>query len=651
MLLFPTELTLTNVGPYAGTHKLDLVDDVYAVVAKHIDNPERSNWIGKSTLLWCFPYALFGEHPAKNDNEWITHGEAYAELTLKLSDGSVIRRTKPRDKTAQLSFRPAGGQELLQGPAQDAIAKHIGLSKDEFMTVCFYAQKELSRLVSSSSADRIAIVEAWIAQELDPVQRLHARAISDFAACLKDIEAGQSAVASIQATVQAMRQRYGWSDGTDVIASLDNALANAEGNTRIVQAKLKQARDKRIAAETWAAKVEVAEEFDAVAAKGQELRAKYDAIPAGLEAELERKRTIRDDLFTAAVKANADFNAAKQAGAKFDGVCPVNCAQCPSAEWVRANPLPAKLVDERRLTYDRLADELNAKGEECRTLEAKVRDRTILEAKLDELREQAAALVDTANEVAEATNPPDLDALDDEVAKWEQEVQVLERNLMQLRQDKATLTKADNDFKQVLNREATLRKRRVMLGEALQLLGKTGLQQRLGEIALAHVEVGANAMLASAGIQLTVQVLWAVHNQGLAKHCDKCGTAYATSARVKQCTRCGAPRGPNTTAKLVIDLSNRSGAAEDLAGIAVGLAASVWLRNKRSASWGSVCIDEPFGALDQHNKRALSVHVSTLLKQSFSSAFIVAHDREILDALPQRVTIVGTDKGSILETA
>src|SRR5262245_7094316 len=130
MLLYPKTLKLTNIGPYAGNHDIDLVDDIYAIVAKHVDNPERSNWQGKSTLLWCIPFALFAVKPAKNDNEWITHGEAWAEVTLERSDGAVIRRTKPRDKTAQLSFK-LGGVELLQGAAQDAIAKHIGLSKDE----------------------------------------------------------------------------------------------------------------------------------------------------------------------------------------------------------------------------------------------------------------------------------------------------------------------------------------------------------------------------------------------------------------------------------------------------------------------------------------------------------------------------------------
>jgi DNA repair exonuclease SbcCD ATPase subunit len=118
---------------------------------------------------------------------------------------------------------------------------------------------------------------------------------------------------------------------------------------------------------------------------------------------------------------------------------------------------------------------------------------------------------------------------------------------------------------------------------------------------------------------------------------------------VKECQRCGAQRGPHQIAKLDIDLTNRSGAAEDLAGIAVQLSASNWLRLKRCTPWTGACIDEPFGALDATNKRALAMHVATMLLDRFDLALVVAHDRGILDALPSQVAIVADEDGSKLE--
>ena len=647
MMVFPTELDVTNVGPYAGSHHLDLVDDVYAVVAQHQDNPERSNWLGKSTLLWCIPYALFGEHPATTDNDWVTRGEAYAEVKLTLSDGTVIRRTKPRDKTAQLSVKLPGAAELLQGAAQDALAKHIGLTRDEFMSVCFYAQKQLARLVASNSSGRIDIVEGWIAKELEPLQNMHANAVLDLGGCMTRLETLKSKHDAIKLSVQAMVQRRGYSAGTDVVSSLAQLVSDTASELALAQGTLTTARERRLAAEQWAAQVEVAEEFEAITAKGQQLRLQYDAIPVDIDAKRERFKDIRDRLLPKAIEADALHKQALQAGAKFDGTCPINCARCPSESWVKANPISAKVVKERELTAKTLLSELDAKNKEVFEFEQQARQRVILDAKLGELREQAETMVDTANMVAQAIDPPDLEELDTNITAAEHDVQSAQLAHHQALADQKLYDDAWQQVQLIDAEDTAVRARRVMLAEAVQLLGRTGLQQKLGELALAEVEVGANAMLLSAGIPLTVSVAWSVQHQGLAKHCDKCGTAYTTtSARVKQCTRCGANRGANTTAKLVIELSNRSGAAEDLAGIAVGLSASVWLRSRRSSSWGSVCIDEPFGALDQHNKKALSVHVATLLKQSFSSAFIVAHDREILDALPQRVTIQGSDNGS-----
>ena len=649
-MLYPIELSIHNVGPYKGSHSLDLVDDVYAVTAKHMNNPERSNWLGKSTLLWCIPYALFGEHTAKTDNDWITNGESWSGVKLVLSDGSVINRIKTRDKPTQLSFKPNGGAELLQGAAQDAIAKFIGLSKDEFMTVCFYAQKELSRLVSARSAERIELVESWIAAELDPVQRMHARAMAELQKLMTGIETLKSEQISLRSSAEACNTAHGWDAGVDTKASLEKLVRTAEGELRISTAALEARRRVRLAAESWAAKVEIAAEFDAIAEEGQRLRKLMDEIPDDIDEQL---RLVREDELAAVVaveRTRADVKQARAAiGGQFDGQCPVNCKACPKPKWVKDNPLDMAIAAQRSeadVAAGLLLLDVQAQRSSL-TLDARLR--TELDSKLQVLREQANALVDTANEVAGAAQAPDIATLDDDVDTAEELVTNWTKQLADAKAELALFVKVVARYQQTLLDEGVLLKRRVLVSDALQLLGKTGVQQRLGEIALANVEVGANAMLASTGIPLAVSVLWATQNQGLAKHCDKCGTAYGTSAKIKTCTRCGAQRGPNTAAKLVIDLTNRSGAAEDLAGIAVGLSASAWLRAKRGSNWGSVCIDEPFGALDQHNKKALSVHVATLLKNSFASAFIVAHDREILDALPQRVSIVGTDAGSCFE--
>lgn len=88
-------------------------------------------------------------------------------------------------------------------------------------------------------------------------------------------------------------------------------------------------------------------------------------------------------------------------------------------------------------------------------------------------------------------------------------------------------------------------------------------------------------------------------------------------------------------------ISDRSGAADDIAGLALQLSAASWLRGNRSSNWGSVMIDEPFGALDETNRSQLATHLHLMLSgpDSFDQAFVVAHDARIMEALPARITI------------
>jgi DNA repair exonuclease SbcCD ATPase subunit len=109
---------------------------------------------------------------------------------------------------------------------------------------------------------------------------------------------------------------------------------------------------------------------------------------------------------------------------------------------------------------------------------------------------------------------------------------------------------------------------------------------------------------------------------------------------VKQCGRCGTERGPLLVNKLYLVLSDRSGAAEDLAGAAIQLAASAWLRRERASGWGSALIDEPFGALDASNRRAFAVHLTVMLRRyGFEQSFIVSHSADTVGMLPGRIVV------------
>jgi DNA repair exonuclease SbcCD ATPase subunit len=116
--------------------------------------------------------------------------------------------------------------------------------------------------------------------------------------------------------------------------------------------------------------------------------------------------------------------------------------------------------------------------------------------------------------------------------------------------------------------------------------------------------------------------------------------------RIKECASCGAARGKKVEDRLDVVLSDRSGAAEDLAGIAVMLAASELIRSLKESCFGVACLDEPFGALDKANRKAFAHGLVTMLRDGWEQVFVVAHDDALMDAMPGRIVIEASDEGS-----
>jgi DNA repair exonuclease SbcCD ATPase subunit len=193
-----------------------------------------------------------------------------------------------------------------------------------------------------------------------------------------------------------------------------------------------------------------------------------------------------------------------------------------------------------------------------------------------------------------------------------------------------------------LNRATEARERARKLDHDVEDLQARMGGKRVAESALKSIEDGANAMLRECGIDLSVEVQWSREGGGLARSCDACGHPFGTSAKVKRCERCGADRGPLLVNKLELVLSDRSGAAEDLAGASIQLSASAWLREDRGSAWSVALVDEPYGALDASNRKAFSTHIASMLagRYGFVQAFVVSHSPDTVTQLPGRIEIL-----------
>lgn len=648
--LYPTRLDIENFYCFRGAWTMELGPTVYAVLAQAVDNPARSNWLGKSTVLTAFAYALFGWHTKTTDEGVITTGQDECSVTLCLNDGTTISRSKRRGKSTQVLFRAKGAQPITQGRAQEAIEKHIGFTQDDWFATCFFEQKRIGALVTARSAEKASIVEGWLAAELEPIQRLNAAAVKELSSATSSLLALEQERADIQSEVRDIKAELFGQDhsgGIDLVATLEDRILQATGRLTQVKAQLESARKEATELAVLRSKVAKVDQYDQIVEVGIQTKKELERHPESLVKAKDLAVEEYASVASKADEARAKLDQLRRSDFQFDGMCPLACQECPAADWVSEQATsPAALDAASKAAQEAIAAQQRAKVKLDAARKA-AGEREAVERRLVQLRAKAEELYDEA----EAARPFRAAlSLEEEVKQkiddLEAEAQEARDQLAQLTENldwtKAAVTRFDDLCTAIHNAQ----RRKQLAAEAVELTGRTGAQQAIQELVMAKVERRANELLSSAGIPLQVKVSWEQATKGLAKVCGSCGTAFPTSQRVRSCVACGAARGPNVQRKLNIEPTNRSGAAEDLAGVALGIAAGQWLRAQRGARWSAVFIDEPFGALDQHNRQALGVHIAAMLRSSYASAFVVAHERAILSAMPGRINIVADQNGS-----
>jgi hypothetical protein len=167
-------MRITNWQRFKGEHEIELGAGVTSITARHTDNPARSNWLGKSTLLWAIRFALFGEVPTETLDDAISHGEPELAVDLELIDGFFVSRSRKRGKSTDLMVSTPDGRELFGGQAQEAITAHIGMGSEDFERTAWIGQKQIHRFVTATPSERSQIVSEWLA--LDRVDQASTKA-------------------------------------------------------------------------------------------------------------------------------------------------------------------------------------------------------------------------------------------------------------------------------------------------------------------------------------------------------------------------------------------------------------------------------------------------------------------------------------------
>lgn len=660
--LWPVRLQLENWYRFRGTHEVRLSAQAYGVAARSEADPERSNWLGKSSLLAALGFALFGVHTKPRDDDWITNGEERGGVMLWLSDGSLVERRRKRGQATQVQFStpprtPADAAKVAhQAAANAAIEAHVGLSEADYAVVGHVRQKEVDLLVKAKPAARLEMFTSWMPELalLREAEDWTRRALQGRADQERD--ARRSALAAEEQVAALVRE---WAPGveSDAVLEVSRALAvidDTEGKlgeaSSVARGRAERLKGDAASLRAWAAdasNARLGEEAERELAQAEaRLRGRDQA---GVRARTEAARLAAGEAHAAFRRAEEDLGTKRRlAAGAFDGRCPLVPMQCPvTAEINGQRDRNAGLLPEAEAART-AASEAHSAAQSAHSA-ASLEERA-LQGELDQvggLRQDVARYAPGRERIArDGAPPPEGQVAQEAQRAWDEALEA-DRKVQRARQARAALAQAGELRARAREQAEAVATAARLLREALGVVGRMGAQRAIAERELRVVEAGANAVLASCGIELRVALRWGRESPSgeLAASCDACGAPCSGKAR--GCPRCGAERGPKVDPKVELELSDRSGAADDLGGLAVRIAAGAWLRDRRGSAWRSIVVDEPFGALDASNRRALASHLAAAARSGgYRQALVVAHDAASMAALPERVTVVGLADGS-----
>lgn len=644
-------LSLVGWRCFREAQALELRDVPYAIVARYADDPDRSNWAGKSSLLQAIDWALYGRLPddAEGKDALISRGTTKVEVTVELSDGSRVTRSKERDRPERLWFwdPTSAGKASMKDEAQAGVVRAVGLDAADFINTSYFRQREMARFVLQDPAARLATVSGWLG--LERLERAEEIARERLASALRELEEQGRVLRAAQdqeaASSRALDESLDGDDLTpeEALATLEAELEKVRGEIASAESDLAAAREREVLekqARSYEETVEEGKRLVATMVSDERL----EALRAALTAAEEALQVARSEQSVAA----EENKSRRRHAVEFSGVCPVVGLDCPARSFVSgATDERARLAKEAADAYDLACQrEVVARHTYSESFAAASRALDV-RRKVESLRATAIKLR-PAHDRVKAAASRELGIAPAPVEELRRREALAQHKIVALRHQLHLIAQARAVQPELAERVERARAEVDTAREAVLVFGKSGAQRRVAERALDGIGLSATAMLAEAGVPLTVGLRWSREGGGPASHCADCGTPFPKSARVKECERCGAARGPKLVHKLETVLSDRSGAAEDLAAFALQMSASAWLRRERGIAWSTLLLDEPTGQLDVAMRRALTAHLPRhFAATGVTQALVVAHHASVLASFPGRIEIVAGPAGSV----
>ena len=629
-------ISLENWGPYAGSHRLVLAPTYYGVEARRVDNDEASNGNGKSMLLETVPFVLGGwTNPERSFgvDGWISDGATSGVVRLDFDDGWWASRERDnklsKEKEQLVTSSGSRGDE-----AQREVVERLGLSVDDLFAARFLRQRQAARFVLARPEERMAVVGDWL--RLGPLESAEKSAGKDAAVAEKEVERAQRALE----VAEAVRKTVG---DVALLSEEDQrvgeALEDAKERAEVIGLSERESEGQR--REALRAQ-SAAERFAVVDEEGRKLSAELRDV-RGVERALleetsrEKLRVVQAEMTKREEERRSKLQLSR---GEFDGKCPVAGIQCPAKKEINS-------ASERNGDLFRKADEAfqAAMGDAqvvMRETEAVVRENRIIaqkQSRLESLREEALRL----KPLAELGSPSS-----EEVASWDTSLLAASEVREEVRRLEVEASRLEGALRAAQAAETGVLRAREELARAERVaqVAREGsavfrsARRKIAESALGTIERDANVALSRMTSGLSFELSWSRPGSGLSKTCGDCGEPFPRGEKAKACARCKAVRGPSIVEKLEVVLSAQSGANEDICGLFLALSAAKWLSDDRRSAFEVMFLDEVQAHFDASNRRNFARNLPAILGgMGCRQAFVIAHSREAINALPARILV------------
>jgi DNA repair exonuclease SbcCD ATPase subunit len=421
-------LTMQNWMPYAGLQTLHLEGKAYSVVARLAGDDDRSNWGGKTALLQAPYFALYGEHPARTEDGWITEGAKEGSVSLLLTDGHDhinVDRARKRGKSTQLVVKHAKDArvgavvEMKGDEAQEFLNQRLGLTSQDFTATCYFAQRQMARMVLAKPQDRMDIVGAWL--RLEPLIKAEEHVRKELADLSVEMDVIRQNLNTAQRMLDVELGNHDDSTGVVPVSTTPEALLAALTVKEVQLGELEKQKDQVGQRVQEARRLAVARsrvaEYERIVEAGTKVKAELEGTDLkALVAAEEEARQLEQDMAVLVGQYERDLQQKRKVAlGQFDGVCPVAGIDCPATDTINkktkgsrdAFAIAETTLKNGRSEYNILTDQ----HQEAR------RERTAAEAlkiRLGALRDQVRALKDDYELAKSNTAIHDSEALETE---------------------------------------------------------------------------------------------------------------------------------------------------------------------------------------------------------------------------------------------